>query len=577
MKKLKKGIVLALALCMSMAVFSGCDNDNRDANNSPSPSTSSSATPSASPSESAGPKTEKEINASKEKVKLKMIVCSSGLSIPEGVDINNNAWTDAIKEWSNTDIEFDQPLYADYDQKLQLRLSAGDIPDIVHCIGASYTTTAPQAARDGAFIELDDYYANSRNVKNVITAEQMEWVKESTTGKNFFIPMRYEGLPQGDWIIARWDLVNKYNNGKWPTTVPEWLAFFEKVKQEIPDAMVLSNRLQKSGYALSYGGRVIYKLYGLSGPSGGGLVWDWDNQKFENEFVTPEYKAATNVMKDLYEKGILDKEFATTEKWFDNKKTKNIVAEANSANQVGLVRPNTPDFPEANSYEWRMAAPLTEFPAETRYPEVAYGTKTNGLTGHALYISSKCKNPDRAFDVLEVLASEEFRDLCAWGTEGYSYKMEGDKKVPIPEVTKLDASDPKVFRWQRQFLLIWGFPSSRPYDEAVAQLADKEFADEQIESTSKIDEIVDKLFIAPGSTPGYVASEDVTRKKADSAAQMSTITCNYIMGKMSEADFDKAVADWQAEFGFIADEYTKYVNSFDKAQADAMGIKFTLK
>ena len=573
MKKLKKGIVLALALCMSMAVFSGCDNDNKDANNSPSPSASSSATP----SESAGPKTEKEINAAKEKVKLTAIVCSSGLTIPEGIDINNNDWTNALKEWANVELDIDQPLYADYDQKLQLRLSAADIPDIVHCIGTSYTTTAPQAARDGAFIELDDYYANRRNVKNVITEGQMEWVKESTTGKNFFIPMRYEGLPQGEWIIARWDLVEKYNDGKWPTTVPEWLAFFEKIKAEIPDAMVLSNRLQKSGYALSYGGRVIYKLYGLSGPSGGGLVWDWDNQKFENEFVTPEYKAATNVMKDLYEKGILDKEFATTEKWFDNKKTKNIVAEANAANQVGLVRPNTPDYPEGNLHEWRMAAPLTEFPAETRYPEVAYGTKTNGLTGHALYISSKCKNPDRAFDVLEVLASEEFRDLCAWGTEGYSYKMEGDEKVPIPEVTKLDAADPKVFRWQRQFLLIWGFPSSRPYDEAVAQLADKEFADEQIESTSKIDEIVDKLFIAPGSTPGYVASEDVTRKKADSAAQMSTITCNYIMGKMSEADFDKAVADWQAEFGFIADEMTEYVNSFDKAQADAMGIQFTLK
>ena len=574
MKKLKKGIVVALALCMSLAVFSGCDNSNKDANTSPSasPSTSASATPSGSDEA----KSEKDINAGKEKVKLTMILCSSGLTIPEGIDINDNAWTDAIKEWANVDLDIDQPLYADYDQKLQLRLSAGDIPDIVHCIGTAYTTTAPQAARDGAFVDLTDYYANSRNIKNVLSAEQMEWVKESTDGKNYYIPMRYEGLPQGEWIIARWDLVNKYNDGKWPATVPEWLAFFEKVKAEIPDAMVLSNRLQKSGYALSYGGRVIYKLYGLSGPSGGGFFWDFDNQKLVNEFITPEYKAATNVMKDLYEKGILDKEFATTEKWFDNKKTKNIVAEANAANQVGLVRPNTPDFPEGNTHEWRMAAPLTEFPAETRYPEVAYGTKTNGLAGHAMYISAKCKNPDRAFDVLEVMASEEFRDLCAWGQEGYSYKMEGDKKIPIPEVSKLDASDPKVFRWQRQFLTIWGFPSSRPYDEAVAQLADAEFADAQIESTSKIDEIVDKLFISPASLTGYVASDDVTRKNADSKAQMSTITCNYIMGKMSEADFDKAIADWQAEFGFIADEFSEYVNSYDKTKAAAMGVKYTL-
>ena len=48
------------------------------------------------------------------------------------------------------------------------------------------------------------------------------------------------------------------------------------------------------------------------------------------------------------------------------------------------------------------------------------------------------------------------------------------------------------------------------------------------------------------------------------------------MGKMSEADFDKAVAEWKEKYGFIADERTEYVNSYDRAQAEAMGIQFTL-
>ncbi len=570
MKKLKKGIVVALALCMSLGIFAGCDNSNQNVSNLPSatPSAGSSASPEASPSgEAALGQTEKDINAGKEKVKLTMILCSSGLSIPDGIDINDNAWTDAMKEWANVELDIDQPLYGDYDQKLQLRISSGDLPDIVHCIGQSYSTTAPEAARDGAFLPLDDYYANSRNVKNVISEEQMEWVVE-TDGKNYFIPMRYEGLPQGEWLIARWDLVEKYNDGKWPETTPEWIALFEKIKQEMPDAMVLSNRLQKTGYALSYGGRVIYKLYGLP-KSGGGMIWDWDEQKAVNEFLTPEYKAATQVLRDLYEKGVLDTEFATTEKWFDNKKTKNIVAEANEANQVKLKKEVYDDYPEGNSQEWRMAAPLTEFPEVVRYPEVAYGTKTNGLSGHAMYIAASCKNPDRAFDVLEVMASEDFKELCVWGLEGYSYEMVDGEKVPIPEVTKLSTSDPNVFNWQRQFLTIWGFPSSRPYDEAVAKLEDEEFANEQIESTDPIDEAVDKLFISPTSLTGYVASDDVSRKTAEASASMSTATCNYIMGRMSDADFDQAIADWEAEYGFIAEEYTEYVNSYDKAEADA--------
>ncbi len=60
-------------------------------------------------------------------------------------------------------------------------------------------------------------------------------------------------------------------------------------------------------------------------------AWDYENQKLENEFLTPEYREASRVMRDLYESGALDPEFATTEKWADIKKTKNIVAEVNSA------------------------------------------------------------------------------------------------------------------------------------------------------------------------------------------------------------------------------------------------------
>ena len=580
MKKLKKGIVLALALCLSMAAFSGCTDADKDADSSPSatPSASSSASPSASPSEEAS-KTEKDVNAGKEKVKLTMLLCSSGLAVPDGIDINDNEWTDFIKEWANVDLVIDQPLYADYDQKLQLRLSGGDLPDIVHCIGTSHTTTAPQAAVDGAFIDISEYYANSRNVKNVITEQMMEWSKNAIDGKNYYIPMKYIGLPQGSWLICRWDIVEQYNNGKWPETTPEWIALFEKIKQEVPDAAVLSNRVNKTGYALTNEGRVIYRLYGLPNPwSGGNLFWDFDNQKFENEFVTPEYKAATLVMKDLYEKGVLYKEFATVENYSDIRANKAVVAVANDANQVALQMGKTACPITGELPVWRMASPLKEFPAETRYPEVAYGTTTNGLSSHSMYISSGCKTPERAFDVLEVMSTEEFRDLCSWGIEGYSYKTEGDEKIPIPEVSvaSLGRDDPNVFYWQRQFLTIWGFPSYRPYDEASAKLVDEEFANAQIASTDAIDSIAKNVAMTPDLLPGYVASDEENRKTTESLTEMSTITINFIMGKMSEADYDKAVADWQTKYGFIAEARTKYVNSYDKDEAAALGIKFTL-
>ena len=267
MKNLKKGIAAALALCLALGLFSGCDNNESSVDSSPSasPSSSSSASPSASPSEPAE-LTEKEINADKEKVKLTMVLCDSGLSIPDGIDINDNEWTDALKEWENVELEIDQPYYFDYDQKLQLLLSGGDLPDIVHCIGTSHTQTAPQAAKDGAFLVLNDYYENSRNIKNVITEQMMEWSTNPSDGKNYYIPMKYVGLPEGSWLVCRWDLVSEYNDGKWPETTPEWIALFEKIKQELPEAVVLSNCLEKSGYALTCEGRVLYRLFGLPNP-----------------------------------------------------------------------------------------------------------------------------------------------------------------------------------------------------------------------------------------------------------------------------------------------------------------------
>ncbi len=281
-------------------------------------------------------------------------------------------------------------------------------------------------------------------------------------------------------------------------------------------------------------------------------------------------------MRDLYEKGVLYEEFATVENYSDIRANKAVVAVANDSNQVGLLQSADPCPITGNEVIWRMAAPLTEFPEVVRYPEIAYGTATNGLSSHSMYISSSCKNPDRAFDVLEVMASEEFRDLCVWGLEGYSYEMVDGERVPIPEVLKLDAEDPEVFRWQRQFLTIWGFPSYRVYDEAVAKLENEEFANAQIEATGRIDEIAKNTPMTPDKLPGYEASDEVNRKTPESLTSMSTTTVNFIMGRMTEADFDQAVADWQTKYGFIADEMTEYANSFDKDEAAALGIKFTL-
>lgn len=570
MKKSKKWIALALAMGMALGVFSGCGKDNgKQADTSPSPSVSPSAvsSPTASAEQSV-----RDQNAAKEKVKISMVLCDAGLTIPEGLDLSNNDWSNLIADIANVELSIEQPLYNDYDQKLELRLSANDLPDIVHCIGSSLGS-AKKTALDGAFLSLNDYYKNSVNVKNVVNEEQMTWAA-SSDGNFYNVPMSMLARPSGQWIAGRWDLVSKYNDGKWPETVPEWIDLLNKIKTEMPDALVISNRMLKVDYALNYGGRVIYQLYGLT--SAGGDVWDFDNQKAQSEFLTPEYRAASKVMRELYESGALDKEFATTEKWADNLKTKNIVLNCQPSDAITPLRPNYADFPEGNSQIWRMAAPLKEFPAEVRYPEVAYGTPSTGIASHGLFISARCKTPDRAWDVIEALASEEVRDFCVWGKEGETFEMKDGERVPLPERASLPADDPKFFGWQRQFLVIWGFWERDIYNFETAKLKDAEYAQEQKASIQPIVEASSKVKKTPLVLP-YTRSENASRKLAESKATMSTTTINYIMGRISDADFDKAIADWEKTYGFIAEEQTEFINSYDRSKAESLGVSYTLK
>ena len=58
---------------------------------------------------------------------------------------------------------------------------------------------------------------------------------------------------------------------------------------------------------------------------------------------------------------------------------------------------------------------------------------------------------------------------------------------------------------------------------------------------------------------------------------MSTTTINYIMGRISDADFDKAIIDWEKTYGFIAQEQTEFVNSYDRSKADSLGVSYTLE
>lgn len=75
--------------------------------------------------------------------------------------------------------------------------------------------------------------------------------------------------------------------------------------------------------------------------------------------------------------------------------------------------------------------------------------------GYGISISSKCKDPVRAIQFLDFLASEEGQILNNWGIEGKHYTVEAGKRVVIPAVQKRMDTDNASFQKESGVGLYW--------------------------------------------------------------------------------------------------------------------------
>lgn len=507
------------------------------------------------------PTTQKE-----EKIKLTMFMTNSGLAHPDGVDPSDNPWVNIIENYANVDLDIEVPAYQDYQTKMNLLLSSGQLPDIFH---SNYLNESNASADQGAFIELKKYYDQSPAIQKYITAEMME-IAKSPSGHYYRIPMSQASMPQGKAVIARWDLVKKYNNNQWPATVDEWINLMRTMHKAEPDAIVFGNRIRGED-GISYGGVPYYYWYGALPYN---TRYDASTGKMVSTFTLPEYKAATLVMKMLYEEGILDKEFATNDgpQYFSKRNNKNMLLDVNTmdqvipANQIS-TKGNPKDYPQAQTWETIVAPPLKSYPAELADPKYVGPYSNKPINQHGVYISSQCKNPDRAWRVIEALVSDELRELIFWGKEGSEYTVKDGKRIPIPEKINDTART-----WSLQLSLISGFTDGQDAKKAIGEYTfGKEYSDLVYNAVDLIDSQARANGIEPFTFANDELSAESILKRAEMKQFITKTTIELIMNKITAEQFDKAVAEFQQKYGWMFDEQTKYVAD-NKDRLAEMGV-----
>ena len=392
MSTVRKSFALLLALAMFLAMFSGCTKQPEQPSTPDTPGQTETPNTPAAPNEP----------VSEEPVKLS--VCKSNTSWGRSVDADHiEAVVAEVEKATNTDIEVIAPPHNGYAEKVNILLTSGDIPDIYTIPDAS-DNTGTHAVR-GYLAPLDDYIKNVPELSILDNLDMSTW---QVKGVTYALP---DAATANKIIWVRKDLADKYGlNIKEVMSTDEFKTEFLKVNQKeiVPFAMPKSI----SNFQYFHNAFSAYA----------GIIAD-DSGKYYDGFDTDEMRQSLTYLKDLYDTGVLDREFITN--------ANSVVREKTQTGKAASVL----DY--SRNYMMYRSQSIA-FNCDTEYLPIykltgpdgnSYGNHNDGTSGSG--VSSKCENVQKALEVLAYMNfTPEGEKLFSLGIEGIHYTIEDGVITP---------------------------------------------------------------------------------------------------------------------------------------------------
>ncbi len=550
--------VIVVTLFVFTLVIAGCTKGNNEGKASDSGKPSSPATSSTSPSAKPDPTADQKLD-------LTMVMSNSGLTYPEKVDPSDNEFINVVKDYANVNLNLKVEKNGEVGTWLPLLLASNKLPDILH---TPKVDVVNEAAEKGAFIDLKPFYDNSPEIQKWITPEMMDMA--SYNGHYYRLPMATgKDAPQGGGNYVRMDLLEKFNDGKYPDTVEGYVEVLRKIKAANPNAIPLSAWADPSAGTIFNYGQGFFQWYGAR-PN----EFRVQDGHVLSTFVLPEYRAAVELYRQLYSEGLLDKDFATNDwtAWFNNL-DKDVLIVNDTADQLlplAAYHKQSKGTPTDTSFRSRIAfaPPLASYPSVVKDPKYTLFPMNSPIVFHGLYISSSSKHPERAWKVLEGFASDQMAEKLWWGDEGKEYVVKDGKR--IPDAVKLN--DPDRY-WSLQLSIVRGFAAGIEAKNAIyLQVLGQEDFDLSANSLKYPAEMAEEAGYNMFTLLPFTSLDKVKLKLTESNIFLSGATVEAITGKISMEQFDKKVEEYKSKYGFIGEEYTKYMNE-NKAQLEGWGVK----
>ncbi|GGP06855.1 extracellular solute-binding protein [Oceanobacillus neutriphilus] len=363
--------------------------------------------------------------------------------VDEEIQLTMMAPGNGIEEWENmellkdytekTNIQFKYvtPPVSDFQTKLNLAFTSGDIGDIIYGAGTDNLTPGMEVdyGEQGVLIPLEELIEEyAPNLKKLL--EERPDIKKSITtvdGHIYSLPM------VSDETTAQWYTGPLWYNGKWleelgveelPKTTDEFYELLKRFKEEDPNGNGQADEIPLLDVKMESSRPWLLAAFGIK---------EWgieeNNGKVRYAPMEEAYKEYLTYMHKLYEEGLLDSE--TFSQSDEQKKAKG------QDSRIGVF-PDWYSFfttgePEEEAVGNPMFYPLTN--DNSREPVIPLG---HGMSRGAFSISESNPNPAASIRWIDYFYSSEGFEYLNMGPEGHLWEWEDEEegtkqKLDTPE------------------------------------------------------------------------------------------------------------------------------------------------
>ncbi|MGG6310381.1 extracellular solute-binding protein [Paenibacillus macerans] len=229
---------------------------------------------------------------------ISIVISNLGMTFPEGMDENDNRYLNYIEAKTGLDIQVNTPPPEVYNEKLDVIMSSGNLPDMLH---AYEPVWFDNYVKQGALMPLDELIDRyGPHLKEKIPAQVWERVKYG--GKIYAVPSLNE-VTGVELMYARKDWLDRLGLDP-PETLDEYYEVIRAFTRDDPDGNGKQDTV----------GLTFTTNLGRSSPFFGAYgtqlnTWFERDGRLVNGNILPETKEALGFLARIYQEGLLEREF----------------------------------------------------------------------------------------------------------------------------------------------------------------------------------------------------------------------------------------------------------------------------